>query len=408
MFAYTPHRSLVARVLKRWLRDGTGLDETTRGMDQGNASKDHRHRILLVGNGATALAGEVLVREGYRVDLIDGVDASELGLTGQEVVISDVDQTEQEAVAVIRAIRRESRATPFILLATDPGVESATAAFDSRSFACVRKPVDDRELLHAVRRTAIQQRYVARAEATRENDRGLEQRFESALSSLWMAFQPIIDRGWGITGYEALLRTDEPSLKSPPDFLRAAADLDRSAELSERIWEKAIEPFVAEEPSAVLFMNIDPHQLMLDPLFPKGHPVRQLADRVVFEVRAQAFDLEDPMVMERLALLRQQGFRIAIDDLGAGTSGLASLALVEPDFVKIDSVLVRGVEVHARRQRLVQSIGALCEDLGIECIAMGVETRKEFESLTALDVDRYQGYFVGRPLPWGQAETPGS
>ena len=384
-------------------------------------------RILLVGGERSAArsAGDVLVREGYRVDVIDAAHApdnlSDVDLSGDPVVISDVDQGEAATVSVLRAIRRESRATPFILLSEDSSVRTATAAFDSRAFACVRKPVDHDELLHVVRRSALQQRLrtetvepqsgaaaapaVAAAEsAVAPPPDDLGQRFDSALDSLWMAFQPLIDRGWGIYGYEALLRTNEPSLKSPPDFLKAAEDLGRGAELSERIWDRATEPFLTVEPSAVLFMNIDPHQLTLEPLFPKGHPVRMLADRIVFEVRAQAFALEDADVLDRLARLRKRGFRIAIDDLGAGSSGLASLAQVEPDFVKLDSLLVRGVEGHDRKQRLVRSLQGLCGDLDIECIAMGVETRKEFESLTQLGVGMFQGFFVGRPMPWGAAQ----
>ena len=416
-------------------------------MTDDNGSKRRGQRILLVGGERSAArsAGDVLIREGYRVDVIDAEHAprplTEVDLTGNPVVISDVDQGEAATVSVLRAIRRESRATPFILLSADPSVRAATAAFDSRAFSCVRKPVDHDELLHVVRRSALQQQLGAAsaapppatphapapgvpsvptdapdpagAEVAVAMSAGasedasiapLAERFDSALASLWMAFQPLIDRAWGIYGYEALLRTDEPTLRSPPDFLKAAEDLGRAGELSELIWERAAEPFLTVEPSAVLFMNIDPHQLTLEPLFPKTHPVRMLADRVVFEVRAQSFALEDDEVLDRLARLRSRGFRIAIDDLGAGSSGLASLAQIEPDFVKLDSLLVRGVEVHDRKQRLVRSLQGLCSDLDIECIAMGVETRKEFESLTQLGVGMFQGFFVGRPMPWGASQ----
>ncbi|MEZ4417537.1 MAG: EAL domain-containing protein [Gemmatimonadota bacterium] len=377
--------------------------------------KSPETRVMVVGDGESAagIAGELLVREGYRVDVIDAgcgpVSLEGIDLAEGQIVLSDLDDVTANTVDVLRSIRRQSRATPFILLSTDSSVQSAVTAFDSRAFVCVKKPVESEDLLRVVRRSALQQRMVRMQRETvpsiaPERTR-LAERFDNALASLWIAYQPIIDRGWRIIGYEALLRTEEPTLRNPPDFLQAAADLGRVAELAEHIWLTAVDPFLRHEPKAALFMNVDPNQLMEGELFPKGHPVRLIADRVVFEVRAQAFALDDTAVLDRLATLRARGFRVAVDDLGAGSSGLAALAQLEPDFVKLDGVLVRGVENHDRRQRLIRSLSGLCVDLGIECIASGVETRRDFETLTQLGCTMFQGFFVGRPMPWGSAQT---
>lgn len=373
-------------------------------------------RVLLLDDAeATRQAGDLLVAEGYRVDVLDPAQMPEqldsLELGPDRAVISDVDDAGRRTVDVLRSLRRRARGTPFILLSSHSAVRTATEIFDDRGYVCLRKPVAAEDLLRVLRRSALQQRMVRlQREAQRDlapAQADLSARFQNALGSLWIAYQPIIDRGWRIWGYEALLRTEEPSLRNPPVFLQAAHDLGRVAELAELIWERATEPFLRFEPKAALFMNIDPNQLEMDELFPVHHPARRIADRVIFEVRGQAFDLEDTAVADRLAQLRTRGFRIAVDDLGAGSSGLAAIAQIEPDFVKLDGVLVRGVENHDRRQRLIGSISGLCSDLGIQCIASGVETRREFESLTQLGIGMYQGFFVGRPMPWGAPQSGG-
>jgi EAL domain-containing protein (putative c-di-GMP-specific phosphodiesterase class I) len=102
-------------------------------------------------------------------------------------------------------------------------------------------------------------------------------------------------------------------------------------------------------------------------------------------------------ISDKVAQLRALGFRIALDDLGAGYAGLTSFTLLEPEFVKLDMSLVRDVNTSATKQKVIRSMVRLCKDLGKQIIAEGVETRAERDQLIELGCDLLQGYFFARP-----------
>jgi EAL domain-containing protein (putative c-di-GMP-specific phosphodiesterase class I) len=91
------------------------------------------------------------------------------------------------------------------------------------------------------------------------------------------------------------------------------------------------------------------------------------------------------------------GFRIAIDDLGAGYAGLTSFATLEPEFVKLDMSLVRDVDRNPTKEKLIRSMTSLCKDLGMMVVAEGVETLAEREVLERLGCDLLQGYLLAKP-----------
>jgi EAL domain-containing protein (putative c-di-GMP-specific phosphodiesterase class I) len=100
-----------------------------------------------------------------------------------------------------------------------------------------------------------------------------------------------------------------------------------------------------------------------------------------------------------LQKLRALGFQVAIDDLGEGYAGLTSLARVQPEFVKLDMSLVRGVDQLAANRRIVRSTLRLCRELHANVIAEGVETNAERDALVGLGCDLLQGYLFARPQP---------
>jgi EAL domain-containing protein (putative c-di-GMP-specific phosphodiesterase class I) len=120
---------------------------------------------------------------------------------------------------------------------------------------------------------------------------------------------------------------------------------------------------------------------------------------VVFEIteRATLDSISD--LPRRMARLRSLGYRIALDDLGAGYSGLSSFTQLEPDVVKVDMSLIRGIEGSAMKQKLVGSVVTLCAELGILIIAEGIETPGERDALVTLGGDLCQGYLFARPGP---------
>jgi EAL domain-containing protein (putative c-di-GMP-specific phosphodiesterase class I) len=156
-----------------------------------------------------------------------------------------------------------------------------------------------------------------------------------------------------------------------------------------------------------LFLNLHPLDLADPELFEKTSALSHLAHRVVLEVTERAAIEEVEGVERRVNQLREHGFRIAVDDLGAGYAGLSSFALLEPEIVKLDVSLLRDIDQSPVKQKLVASMTALCKDMGFLVVAEGIETAAERDCVVALGCDLLQGYLFarpGRPFPtagWG-------
>jgi EAL domain-containing protein (putative c-di-GMP-specific phosphodiesterase class I) len=98
-------------------------------------------------------------------------------------------------------------------------------------------------------------------------------------------------------------------------------------------------------------------------------------------------------------MLRRLGYRIAVDDLGAGYAALGALATLEPDIVKLDMSLIRDIDRHKAKRRVVGAIATLVHELGGRTVAEGVETKAQADDLYALGYLRAQGFHFGRPVP---------
>lgn len=121
------------------------------------------------------------------------------------------------------------------------------------------------------------------------------------------------------------------------------------------------------------------------------------ADRLMFEFTETERMLDVEHVQRILDAYRQLGFTTAIDDFGAGYSSLKLLADLRADLVKIDMSLVRGIDGSWPRQAIVGRIVQLTADLGMRCIAEGIETAQELETLRGLGINLVQGYLLARP-----------
>jgi EAL domain-containing protein (putative c-di-GMP-specific phosphodiesterase class I) len=219
-----------------------------------------------------------------------------------------------------------------------------------------------------------------------------------AIETLHMVFQPIVS--WtkrDVTAYEALVRTREPSLARPDLLFSAAERLDMIVPLGRRIRAEVARSIEETPAAASVFVNVHGGELADDDLYAPDAPLSRVADRVVLEI-TERWSLDNfHDVRERMHKLRMLGFRIAVDDLGAGYAGLTSFARLRPEVVKLDMSLVRGVHEDPTRQHLIRSLNGVCSDLGIRVVAEGVETREERDVLVALGSDLLQGYLFGRP-----------
>lgn len=237
----------------------------------------------------------------------------------------------------------------------------------------------------------------------------LEISFERALGTMALGFQPIV---WAadhrLFAYEALLRPNHPELPHPGAMLDAAERLNRLPRLGRAIRARAARDFAAAgDERGLLFINLHALDLLDRSLSSAYSPLSKLRHRVVLEIteRASLEGLDD--IGFRVAALREMGFRIAIDDFGAGHSRTQQITPLETDFVKLDMSLVRGIDQHPIKQRLVSSIIRLCRDQGIRIVAEGVETGEERATLVELGCELLQGYYIARPgPPFVEVSTP--
>jgi len=375
------------------------------------AAEELKAKILVVDDEPVTARSyaRALTAAGYRVTIAhDGREAAALAKTnGFDVVVSDIAMPDMDGLALLRAIRQSDLDVPMVFMTGSPAIESAVQAIEYGAFRYLLKPVAPAALLDVVERAARVHRLAkVRREAVlvRELDgkpigdrAGLEARFASALEKLWVAAQPIVTwSGKQTFAYETLLRTDEPTLRSPLDFFDAAERLGRAPELGRIIRQQVAR--VIKDTNAPVFVNLHPSDLEDAELYADDGALTPYAKQVVLEITERAALDRIHELQQRVTRLRGLGYRIAIDDLGAGYAGLTSFAQLEPEVVKVDMSLVRGIDASAVKQKLVRSIIALCNELGIYLIAEGIETPAERDTIVKLGGDLCQGYLFSKPL----------
>jgi EAL domain-containing protein (putative c-di-GMP-specific phosphodiesterase class I) len=329
-----------------------------------------------------------------------------------DVIISDIAMPGMDGIELLRTVREYDLDVPFIIITGGPAVHSAAQAMEYGALRYLIKPVlpDDLEAvvaravrLHQMAKIKREALEMFRLEGKHLGDRAsLEARLGRAMQTLWIAYQPIVS--WSrrtVFAYEALVRNEEPTLRSPPDLFEAAERLGRLQELGRAVRDRVARTLDEQPMSALLFINLHAMELDDDSLISADAPLSRHAGRVVLEVteRAPLEKIRD--VTARVAQLRALGYRIAVDDLGAGYAGLTSFAHLEPEVVKVDMSLIRGIDRSPMKQKLLRSIVTLCRELRIEMIAEGVETVSERDALISVGGDLCQGYLFARPeKPW--------
>jgi len=378
--------------------------------DQSEISR--RDRILLVDDEPAILYGleGVLAGAGYDVTCAyDGREALELlGQRPFDVVLSDIVMPDLDGIQLLRAMREQDLDLMVILMTGSASVDTAVKAVEYGALRYLLKPVSPRNVEEAVahacrlRRMAEAKRHafelLGSAKDPAADRAGLEVVFERALNALWMASQPIVH--WSekrIPYYEELLRTDEPSFLYPGPMLEAAEKLGRVHDLGRAVRGAVARWFTSTAPCDKVFINLHPLDLLDEELFSATAPLSHMADRAVLEIteRASLDPIRD--IGRRVNDLKRMGFQLALDDLGAGYAGLSTFTKIQPDIVKIDATLVRGVDSDVTRQKLVGSMTTLCRDMGMIVVAEGIETVGERDMVVALGCDLLQGYLFAKP-----------
>ncbi len=377
-------------------------------------------RVLLVDDDDAVRNAlrRVLEHRGYNViSCGSGREALErLAGGGYDAMVSDVRMPGMSGLRLLRAVREHDLDLPVILVTGNPDLGSATEAVEHGAFQYLIKPIESARLNEVVERAAavgrmarVKREYVEEfGSATfRVGDRaGIVATLERALGSLWIAYQPIFDaRSQALFAYEALMRSDEPELPNPQAVLKAAERIDRLPELGGAVRRLAAQG-IATGDDAVFFVNLHPEDLRDENLYEASSPLTSFAGRVVLEITERASLDQFRDLRERVARLRELGFRIALDDLGAGYAGLTSFTQLEPEFVKLDMELIRGIHKHEMKRKIVRSMVELCHDMGKLIIAEGVEVPEEQSVLVDLDCDLLQGFLLARPSKYPKRLAP--
>lgn len=217
-------------------------------------------------------------------------------------------------------------------------------------------------------------------------------------------FQPIVDpRSRSLFGYEALTRGPSSSwLHSPQHLFETAQRCGLRLELEFRCIELAARRFVELKVEGRLFVNVSPDSVYEEPRFAERflHTIVSAGlapDRCVMELTEESLLDDYALLRSTLQQLREGGCEFAIDDLGAGSSGLRTWSELRPDYVKIDRYFISNIDSDSTKYGFVRSIIDLGRTIGCRVIAEGVETQGECRELMELGIDRLQGYLFGRP-----------
>lgn len=214
-------------------------------------------------------------------------------------------------------------------------------------------------------------------------------------AELDVVFQPIVDLTTGGTlAYEALARCKRPEFENPLALFEQAQREGAVGKLGRTVRQVAFER--CED--APLFVNIHPRELDEGWLVRPDDPIFFHDRPVYLEItESAAFNYFDRC----LSVLREIGARggghLVVDDLGAGYSNLKRVVDLEPKIVKLDLALVRGIEKSKRQQTLVRHVVTLCQELGAEVVAEGIETSEELRAVCDTGAHYGQGYLFARP-----------
>ncbi|MGC1460338.1 MAG: bifunctional diguanylate cyclase/phosphodiesterase [Steroidobacteraceae bacterium] len=235
-----------------------------------------------------------------------------------------------------------------------------------------------------------------------------------AQGTLQALFQPIID---GMLrrpiGYEALARGPAGSALHLPDALFAAAHgANRCLDLERACVTAALNGFANLQIDGRLFINVLPQTLLHWPDFSTWLD-EQLGNlqldphQLVIELTEHGLTEDLGRLIEAVAPLRRLGCDIALDDLGAGASGLKTWSAVRPEYVKVDRYFVSGIEHDPVRGEILRSVVDMARAIGCRVIAEGVENAAQCTLALELGVDHVQGYLLGRPQAVPRMDSAG-
>lgn len=218
-------------------------------------------------------------------------------------------------------------------------------------------------------------------------------------------FQPVFELSSGeMVGMEALIRGPEGSgLESGETLFSLAERTELLGPLERVCRELTLSKASLEDSGHKLFMNLSPAAAsdpeFLGPRFRDSLESFGLQpESIVLEITERTYVVYESLFRDVLRRFREQNFGIAVDDVGTGYSSLASLADIEPDYLKFDHLFVRDLDRRQIKQDLLGALMSFARKMNTRVIAEGIETREELEALRALGVELGQGFLLAPPM----------
>lgn len=223
--------------------------------------------------------------------------------------------------------------------------------------------------------------------------------------SLTSYFQPIIkasDRS--IYGYEALIRgvKENGELMFPDDLFEKSERNDLNFKLDRLCRESALKTAAVKKIHQKVFINFIPTSIY-DPEFCLNSTVKWAKQlefdpkNIIFEVVETEHVKDKEHLKDILSYYREQGFKIALDDVGEGYAGLNMLISLKPNIIKVDREIISNIDKNEFKQSVYKALYTLAKENDIEVLAEGVETAFELEMIESIGVDYIQGYYFAKP-----------
>lgn len=228
------------------------------------------------------------------------------------------------------------------------------------------------------------------------------------------AFQPIIEFGVeGRSRFELLGRGAHPALPNAPGPLFDVAKRHAlGSELSETFRLQGLKEAQALPGSPEIFFNTHPDEGGRTLIEGLQHLRESMPDQALTLEMHEAAITNPPAMYQLKDVLRDLDIGLAYDDFGAGQARLLELVEVPPDYLKFDITMIRGIDLAPKaKQQLLQTLVSMVSEMGIQCVAEGIETPQEFDTCFQMGFSMGQGYLMGRPAPveeWqlGRAKVP--
>jgi EAL domain-containing protein (putative c-di-GMP-specific phosphodiesterase class I)/CheY-like chemotaxis protein len=334
-----------------------------------------------------------------------------------DVALLDARMPGGGGIRAAREIRRRSPSTSVIAVSAHEDAHTVVSMLEAGAVAYVAKGDSTDEIIRAIHRSragettlssgvvhvaaealARHHAYHDRVAAARRRATERIRRAMTEDHGLSMVFQPITDLRFGfVAGVEALSRFGVRPRRTPDRWFAEAASVGLGTDLEVAAARKALEHLPELLDGMYLSINVSPDTLCSPKL--KAALSGHRRDRVVLEITEHAPVHDYDELKRHMAILRDQGVRFAIDDVGAGFSSLRHVVALRPDFIKLDIALTRDIDTDRARRALASGLIAFASEMGASIVAEGIETRAELATLRELGVVFGQGYFLAPPGP---------